>query len=536
MARIEKTVFISYRRTDVYTALAVYQDLTAKGYDVFFDYTSIPSGDFEQIIISNIRARAHFILILTPTALDRCGEPGDWLRREIEIAIDEKRNIIPLFFKSFKFGTPSASEKLTGKLGNISRYNGLNVHEDYFHAAMDRLNSQFLNVSLDTVLHPISTEVQKAVREEKVAVGRALVEQKEGIQKVVKSIGVKPVKSKLTKDNKVTEHPSPVRAERRTKPEGEERRESKSKVRSPKLRPYGIGIGTLLVAVLGLAGVSMLLQNAGMRALPTPIATEISEQDGMVAVYIPAGPFSMGITAENALLECQKVRSDCKLDYFRSNEPPHTENLDAFWIDQTEITNAMFAEFLNQQGNKLEGDLNSYNSQLGSSGRVYSIGDLWRAEAGYENHPVVEVTWHGASAYCSWVNRRLPTEAEWEKAARGEDGRSYPWGNERPTSDLLNYIRSDVGEPSEAGDYPRGVSPYGVLDMAGNVSEWVNDWYNAYPGNSVNNSSYGTVIKVIRGGSWASNNFNIFSFVRGAWNPSDTLDFVGFRCAMDAPP
>ncbi len=104
MARIEKTIFISYRRTDVYTALAVYENLKNQGYDVFFDYRSISSGDFEQIITSNIRARAHFLIILTPTALDRLNEPGDWLRREIEIAIDEKRNIVPLFFKEFRFG------------------------------------------------------------------------------------------------------------------------------------------------------------------------------------------------------------------------------------------------------------------------------------------------------------------------------------------------------------------------------------------------------------------------------------------------
>ena len=88
MARIEKTVFISYRRTDVYTALAVYENLKNQGYDVFFDYRSISSGDFEQIIVGNIKARAHFLLILTPTALDRCDEPGDWLRREIEFAVD----------------------------------------------------------------------------------------------------------------------------------------------------------------------------------------------------------------------------------------------------------------------------------------------------------------------------------------------------------------------------------------------------------------------------------------------------------------
>ena len=161
MARIEKTIFISYRRTDVYTALAVYENLKNQGYDVFFDYRSISSGDFEQIITSNIRARAHFLIILTPTAFDRLNEPGDWLRREIEIAIDEKRNIVPLFFKEFRLGTPSVSEKLTGKLKNLSRYNGLNVHEDYFDEAMQRVRVQFLSKPLNTVLHPVLTKCKR---------------------------------------------------------------------------------------------------------------------------------------------------------------------------------------------------------------------------------------------------------------------------------------------------------------------------------------------------------------------------------------
>jgi len=191
MARIEKTIFISYRRTDVWAALAVYQSLSSKGYDVFFDYTSIPSGDFEQIILSNIKARAHFLLILTPTALDRCDEPGDWLRREIEAAIDEKRNIIPLFFKNFKFGTPSVAEKLTGKLASLNRYNGRNVHEDYFPAAMDRLSEQFLDVPLETVLLPISTEVRKVVREEQIAADKALEQKKNVIDDLVKPASVK---------------------------------------------------------------------------------------------------------------------------------------------------------------------------------------------------------------------------------------------------------------------------------------------------------------------------------------------------------
>jgi hypothetical protein len=192
MARIEKTIFISYRRTDVYTALAVYENLKNKGFDVFFDYRSISSGDFEQIITSNIRARAHFILILTPNALDRCNEPGDWLSREIELAIDEKRNIVPLFFKGFRFGAPSISEKLTDKIKKLSRYNGLNVHEDYFDEGMDRLRTQFLNKPLNTVLHPVSTEVQKVVREEQVAADKALEKKIDGMKESVKRIDEKP--------------------------------------------------------------------------------------------------------------------------------------------------------------------------------------------------------------------------------------------------------------------------------------------------------------------------------------------------------
>ncbi len=178
MAHIEKTVFISYRRKDISWALAVYQDLTHHGYDVFFDYTSISGGDFEQIIISNIRARAHFVLILTPTTFDRCSEPGDWLRREVEVAIDEKRNITPLFFDGFNFGNDNVSQKLTGKLKNVSRYNGMNVHQDYFTEAMNRLRTKFLSVPLDAILHPVSTEVQEVVAVEKRAANKAAKEAK----------------------------------------------------------------------------------------------------------------------------------------------------------------------------------------------------------------------------------------------------------------------------------------------------------------------------------------------------------------------
>ena len=108
MARIDKTVFISYRRADRWPALAVFKDLTQHGYDVFIDYDGIASGDFERAIVDNIRARAHFLVVLTPEALERCGDPADWLCREIEAALQAKRNVVPLLLNGFTFESPVA--------------------------------------------------------------------------------------------------------------------------------------------------------------------------------------------------------------------------------------------------------------------------------------------------------------------------------------------------------------------------------------------------------------------------------------------
>ncbi len=162
MSQIDKTVFISYRRTNKFTALAIFKELTAKGYDVFFDYTSIKTGDFSQIILREIRARGHFLIILTPSALQRCNEPGDWVRREIEYAIEHKRHIIPLMFDGFDFG--DMAEYMTGDLALLRNYNGLRVPVDYFDAAMERLTDDYLNIPINTVLHPTPTDNLKDVQ------------------------------------------------------------------------------------------------------------------------------------------------------------------------------------------------------------------------------------------------------------------------------------------------------------------------------------------------------------------------------------
>ncbi len=176
MARIEKTVFISYRRTNLPWALAVSQDLSHHGFDVFLDYTGIASGDFEGIILGNIHSRAHFLVLLTPSALERCGEPGDWLRREIEAALDSHRNIVPLMLEGFDFTTPAIANQLTGKMAPLKRYNALTVPPDYFDAAMAKLRDKFLNVPLDAVLHPASSQAQKAAtRQQDAAAGAPTV-------------------------------------------------------------------------------------------------------------------------------------------------------------------------------------------------------------------------------------------------------------------------------------------------------------------------------------------------------------------------
>ncbi|MGA2905451.1 MAG: tetratricopeptide repeat protein [Candidatus Korobacteraceae bacterium] len=173
MGRIEKTVFISYRRTNVPWALAIFQNLTQYGYDVFFDFSGIAGGDFENVILENIYARAHFLVLLTPSALERCGDPGDWLRREIEAALDSRRNIVPLMLEGFDFGTLTIRSQLNGKLAVLKQYNALSIPPDYFLEAMGRLRDRYLNVALDAVLHPASRSALRAATEEKGAAAKA---------------------------------------------------------------------------------------------------------------------------------------------------------------------------------------------------------------------------------------------------------------------------------------------------------------------------------------------------------------------------
>jgi formylglycine-generating enzyme required for sulfatase activity len=253
-------------------------------------------------------------------------------------------------------------------------------------------------------------------------------------------------------------------------------------------------------------------------------------------VLVPAGEFQMGCDDGNPNEDC-----------YSDEQPLHTVYLDAYTIDKYEVTNAQYAEFLNVMGNQEEGGDTWLDADDGNV-RIHESGGVWQVDSGYENHPVVEVTWYGARAYCQWRGKRLPTEAEWEKAARGSsDTRMYPWGNEDPDCSRLNYFHYDgssyeycVGDTTPVGSYPTGASPYGAMDMAGNVWEWVNDWYDGdYYSSSPYENPPGPAsgsYKVLRGGSFSSG----WNIVRVAYRYDDfaVISFArdGFRCGGSGAP
>jgi len=277
-----------------------------------------------------------------------------------------------------------------------------------------------------------------------------------------------------------------------------------------------------------------------------------SRKDGMVMVYIPAGEFLMGST-EN---EVERLRNEC-LDYGWEEDkclkrgadefPQHSVYLDAFWMDQTEVTNAMFAKFLNEIGDFKDEETDQLflifpRGYPPSHHIIRNYKGIFNVLDGYENYPISGVHWAGANAYCQWAGRRLPTEAEWEKASRGTDGQPYPWGHADPTCILANHggCNGDYPEISSlpVGSLPEGYSPYGVMNMADNVSEWVADYYDqTYFWYSPSYNPQGPEVgdeHVIKGGSFIDIPMTLRSAYRWVVNsfPPDVLIPIGFRCAQ----
>ncbi len=270
-------------------------------------------------------------------------------------------------------------------------------------------------------------------------------------------------------------------------------------------------------------------------------ATWTSPVDEMELAYIPAGEFEMGHSYYSYIANIY---------------------LDAFWMDIYEVTNEKFEKFVKSTGYQTYAEKVGFSDVIlsGQSFESSVVGANWRNPQGLEsnlngrfNHPVVQVNWFDAQAYCEWAGRRLPTNVEWEKAARGTDARTYPWGEDQPSGELVNYPGRnpyiDASDPfgddrflytSPVGFYPKGVSPYGIFDMSGNVGEWIGDWYSwDYIKNQPDRNPIGPQegdVKLVRGyGSYGE--LEWFNSPLKVWNlgyedPYRSSNFLGFRCAV----
>ena len=242
-----------------------------------------------------------------------------------------------------------------------------------------------------------------------------------------------------------------------------------------------------------------LLFNAGFQVA---LAQETPPEN---MVLVPAGEFLMGAdNAEAPQLNQPRLHSDAR--------PLHKATTGAFYLDKTEVTNAQYQEFCRATG--IAPPAHWTNGEIPS---------------GQQEVAVTRVDWYQATAYARWAGKRLPSEAEWEKAARGTDGRLYPWGETFEASRLVWNALS----AGKVGAHPTGASPYGALDMAGNVFEWTSDWYRAYPRAPFLFPEYGTQFKVIRGGGFGGFDFMTRTYYRAVASQRTRSEWLGFRCVRD---
>jgi len=271
----------------------------------------------------------------------------------------------------------------------------------------------------------------------------------------------------------------------------------------------------------------------------TPFPTETTDAKGTTMRLIPAGAFVMGGDPDRASAECIKLSGNCSHTY-EDEAPPHEVYLDAYYIDIYEVTNALYKVCVDS----------SWCGPPGNSITSLEVINHY-GDSKFDNYPVVHITWNQASAFCAWRGARLPSEAEWEKAARSTDGRTYPWGDafdgEKTNVCDKNckggssnpYVDDGYAESAPVGSFPQDVSPYGIYDLAGNVFEWTADWYDEkYYRTSPAINPKGPLSgehHVKRGGSWWYSG-NIARSAGRSWGELVYASYLtGFRCARSAP-
>ncbi len=305
-----------------------------------------------------------------------------------------------------------------------------------------------------------------------------------------------------------TDLAQPEIAARSTKPKNKPALTQRMDQPSDRRMPNWIWGAAVLLLILLVSGGVWLSQVLRSSQNIKPGTTRIAETDGMIMVYVPAGEFLMG-------------SADDETNSYNDEKPQHKVYLDAFWIDRTEVTNQQYQRCV-------------------AAGACHQSYFADNASLNGDTHPVVGVSWDDAIAYCRWAGRSLPTEAQWEKAARGTDGRIYPWGNQTASCDYAVMLENGSGNCGQGnqswpvGSKPQGASPYGALDMAGNVSEWTTSLHRSYPYDATDGREdvQSDNARIMRGGS----RYDPVSLVRSAYRrivlDSSRRTHLGFRCAQ----
>jgi formylglycine-generating enzyme required for sulfatase activity len=451
-------IFISYERNDQAYTRKLRDSLRQRGFDVWVD-ERIDSGDrWLRTIERAVRDSAAVVVVMTPEARD-----SEWVEAEILLAQDEGKPIFPLLLRGKVFFS-----LVTKQYTNVT--DGQMPPDDFY----ERLEREVRVPSAEEISAPLAPE--PAI----VRTGRAwswqhlrLPLELAGLLAIVLLVGVvvvgligrgdDPTPISTASVPAVAAQPTPTNT---SQPATATSIPDPTVVDTPPPTPTSSPTATSLLiatdkptptssptatATPTLAPPTDTPTPVPPTPIPTPLpptptptlgigSTLVREKDGMVMVYVPGGTFQMGSADEDP-----------------DEQPVHSVTLNGFWIDRTEVTNAQYAHCV--------GD----GICIAPVGSDSSTHDSYYGVSEFDDYPVIFVNWNRADTYCQWAGGRLPTEAEWEYAARGPDGNVYPWGNDAPHDTLLNY-HQNIGDTTEVGSYPGGASWVGAMDMAGNRS------------------------------------------------------------------
>ncbi len=476
-------VFISYSRKDIEFAKRLTGELQKSELDFWIDWKGIPpTVDWWREIEKGIEEADVFLFLISPDSAKSkiCGQ-------EIDTAVKNGKRIIPAVVREIQW------EDTPPKLGHLNYI--FFSRDESFDAAVQKL------------LTAIHTDYEWAATHRRLQV-KALEWQRKNKENslLLRGKDLQEAEFQLTANSSKEPYPTDLLLEHVSASRSAEDRQHWLSRRSRVIISI---IGVVLLAIIGLAMTGIF-----NRFIYRPVDMED------YWVIIPAGKFLMGSSDE----QIAKALKLCSYCVFSDEQPQHWVDLPEYQIGKYEITNRQYAQC----------------AKAGvCAGKAYATDTAF--------HPVVNVTWYDAKTYCEWAGVRLPTEAEWEKAASWDDGtktkRTYPWGETMDCS-YANYNGKDggndfcVGETTPVGSYESGKSPYGLYDIAGNVWEWVSSLYMFYPylPDFGREDMSLEAFRVLRGGSWTSVDYSIRSALRRSYDPANSDQDLGFRCARDSSP